>query len=181
MCAFWKVYFRSTVQGVSGYCKQYEEETAGDRNECYNVRLPSCTWEPSAIMPEICRKLWVLFQYVKFHTAYLAQQILMTLKVLQKEIGGKFCVVVRCHSRFEAFLWEMLNCVCTLCKHVTLLVYDETFHQIRPVLNVIGTAVMLRWLKQLLFLNASNLTGLCCESFESISQVCFKNDGNDLN
>jgi len=29
--------------------------------------------------------------------------------------------------------------------------------------------------------NASNLTGLCCESFESISQVCFKNDGNDLN
>jgi hypothetical protein len=75
----------------------------------------------------------------------------------------------------------MLNCVCTLCKHVTLLVYDETFHQIRPILYVIGTAVMLRWLKQLLFLNASNLTGLCCESFESISQVCFKNDGNDLN
>jgi len=46
----------------------------------------------------------------------------------------------------------MLNCVCTLCKHVTLLLYDETFHQIRPILDVIGTAVMLRWLKQLLFL-----------------------------
>jgi len=45
----------------------------------------------------------------------------------------------------------MLNCVCTLCKHVTLLLYDETFHH-RPILDVIGTAIMLRWLKQLLFL-----------------------------
>jgi hypothetical protein len=42
LCKFWKVYFHSTVQGVSDDCKQYEEETADDRNDCYDVRLPSC-------------------------------------------------------------------------------------------------------------------------------------------
>jgi len=29
----------------------------------------------------------------------------------------------------------MLNCVCTLCKHVTLFLYDETFHQIDQFLT----------------------------------------------
>lgn len=33
------------------------------------------------------------------------------------------------------FFEKYCNCVCILCKHVALLLYDETFHQIRPILT----------------------------------------------